>query len=201
MSRRLLAGVPVLVVSACNLILDNDPGVLVDGGGFPTGVADPIGAGDDTSSRDACGPGAKPCGGVCVTMADPAFGCAADTCAPCELAHALANCVGGRCVVQSCADGWADCNADPRDGCEADLSSVATCGACGHTCPSRPHAAPRCDGVLCVLACDEGFADCNGDPADGCETDTRRDARHCGGCENRCFSSGKCRDGRCRWGP
>lgn len=38
-----------------------------------------------------------------------------------------------------------------------------------------------------ALACPMGFADCDGMAANGCETDTRTDFNHCGGCGMRCF--------------
>jgi hypothetical protein len=36
-----------------------------------------------------------------------------------------------------------------------------------------------------VLACNVGFADCDGNPANGCEVNTRTDVNNCGGCGNR----------------
>lgn len=48
-----------------------------------------------------------------------------------------------------------------------------------------------------VTACAEGFADCNGEPSDGCEIDTRRDLTHCGACDNYCGVGGECDGGAC----
>ena len=39
-------------------------------------------------------------------------------------------------------------------------------------------------------ACASGFQDCNGDPADGCEVDTRTNTEHCGACGNACSADG-----------
>ena len=39
-------------------------------------------------------------------------------------------------------------------------------------CAVRPHAAPTCAGG-CGFTCDAGYADCDGDPVDGCEADLR----------------------------
>jgi cysteine-rich repeat protein len=52
-----------------------------------------------------------------------------------------------------------------------------------------PNASATCSAGRCGLGrCNEGFADCDGDPANGCETDIRVDARHCGACGNACPS-------------
>lgn len=37
-------------------------------------------------------------------------------------------------AAPSCAEGRADCDGDPKNGCEADLSSSTACGACGVSC-------------------------------------------------------------------
>jgi hypothetical protein len=83
-----------------------------------------------------------------------------------------------RCIFV-CDDGFGDCNGDPADGCEVDLTTnAAHCGACGEICtPNSLHfepiclaegdAAPGCD--INPEQCEQGFADLNADPADGCE--------------------------------
>jgi hypothetical protein len=44
--------------------------------------------------------------------------------------------------------------------------------------------------------CGPAFADCDGDPANGCETDIRRDPTHCGSCDVACgFPDCACEDG------
>ena len=60
-------------------------------------------------------------------------------------------------------------------------TDVANCGACGAAC-SLDNATPTCsEGVCRVAECDEGYADCNGDVIDGCETDLS-DPSLCGAC-------------------
>jgi hypothetical protein len=190
---------------ACNVVLDNQPGVLVDGGTRRDGGASSIGATSDAGTidgdeeNDGCGPGSKLCDGVCVSTNDPHFGCAAAACARCAPAHGVAACSAGACVVTTCDPGFADCNRDPNDGCEADLASVLACGGCAVTCPSAPHAVPSCDGGACALVCEPGFGDCNAQPDDGCEKDLRRDKKHCGACGSVCIFGGRCRDGVCTW--
>jgi hypothetical protein len=45
-------------------------------------------------------------------------------------------------------------------------------------------------------ACVAGFADCNGDPADGCETSLQTDGAHCGACDRSCLGQA-CSAGLC----
>ncbi len=37
-------------------------------------------------------------------------------------------CSGGHCTKMDCAEGSADCDADPTNGCEVNLSAVDDCG-------------------------------------------------------------------------
>src|SRR5689334_4263567 len=36
----------------------------------------------------------------------------------CNLPHAIAGCIAGRCALAQCAPGYLDCNQRPDDGCE-----------------------------------------------------------------------------------
>ncbi len=88
------------------------------------------GAAGDAGGGPICLPGKKACSGDCVPIDAPATGCAALSCAPCDLARASAICVGGACVIAQCAAGFEDCNGDSNDGCEADLKiGVTSCAA------------------------------------------------------------------------
>jgi len=119
----------------------------------------------------------------------------------CALANATPTCEAGACAVASCNPGYADCNADPADGCETNTStSVARCGRCDNACPTAG-GAPVCrDGVCRVGMCGEGFADCDGSDANGCETDTRASLPHCGACRQACArpnAAARCEAGAC----
>ncbi|MFO0759004.1 MAG: DNRLRE domain-containing protein, partial [Byssovorax sp.] len=75
------------------------------------------------------------------------------------------------CYQVTCAPSFADCNGLGADGCEADLHSTATCGSCGTPC-ALPHATASCSTGTCAIgSCDLGFGDCDGNAANGCETD------------------------------
>jgi hypothetical protein len=94
-------------------------------------------------------------------------------------------CEGGDCV---CIAGFDDCDGDLENGCEADLTSLASCGACGVVCR---HA--TCQVGACL--CDDGWDDCDGDPDNGCEADLASDAS-CGACGRACMNA-VCTGGAC----
>jgi len=142
---------------------------------------------------------------------DPSDGCEVDTRASathcgacsrrCDLANATAACTMGQCAVAACAMGFGDCDTNAANGCEADTrTSVSHCGACGTACPARANALPGCVAGACVFACLSGYQDCDGNPANGCEVDTRTSATHCGGCGRSCQvagGTGVCTAGSC----
>src|SRR5262245_35437560 len=92
----------------------------------------------------------------------------------------------GACSVD-CPQGFADCDGIPTNGCETSITTtVMNCGACGRTCaPGESCLSGRC-GVAPLPSpqCMDGMFDCDGDPANGCETPESID--HCGGCITRC---------------
>jgi len=99
-----------------------------------------------------------------------------------------------------CATGRDDCDGDATNGCEADLTSVTHCGACGVACTAGANAASSCQRGRCVQQCAEGFGDCDNNPDNGCETDVRVSPSHCGRCGVACTASGAtptCRAGVC----
>jgi len=95
----------------------------------------------------------------------------------------------------ACAGGWADCNGNPSDGCETNLStSVAHCSACNSPC-SVANATATCSGGQCTFTCIAPFADCDGMSSNGCEVNTDTSDAHCGGCGYACSLS--CNAGVC----
>jgi hypothetical protein len=99
----------------------------------------------------------------------------------------------------ACPAGTADCNNRADDGCEARPSEdFANCGACGVVCPAGTRALPVCLDGRCAQACRVGFAECDGDPATDCETETLRDPCHCNGCGRACAEGLFCVAGLCQ---
>ena len=181
----------------------------------------------DAANCGACGRACTPSGaaGVCLAGAcqpgacdpgqadcnhDGSDGCEArlatdpDNCGQCgtscsgALPHATAACATS-CYIAACDFGWADCNGDAPDGCEQGvLSDAKNCGGCGVACPPAPHATLACQNANCALAaCSPGYADCNGDPLDGCEAVTASDKQNCGQCGSVCGQGLVCRSGAC----
>ncbi len=162
------------------------------GGGGAAGTAG-TGGTAGTAATDAGGAGGADagcpangvmCGGQC-----------------CVYANATATCSNGACAMGACDAGYADCNADPTDGCEVPVDSdTDNCGSCGNACVT-PHATAACTSGVCGIAsCDTGYSDCNNDPTDGCEADTNNDPANCGACSNVCPATGGapvCNSGTC----
>ena len=119
---------------------------------------------------------------------------------PCTLPHATARCSGGACTVDACQPPFEDCDGDPKNGCETNTSSDPnSCAGCGKVCPAV-NGAPYCAGSVCQITCAEGFADCDGDRGNGCETNTTKDVTNCGGCGKVCDGKNGtpwCKDGNC----
>lgn len=209
-------------IGGCNMLLDNKPAELSEEiVATPAAPGEPANSGTSTEAgRDAgasaptpgapaaadggadastCRAGTKACGDVCVSTADTTYGCGAVSCARCAPAHGTPDCTGGACAIGACAAGFADCNADPTDGCETDLTLPTSCGACGVACPVVLGSGIACVAGACAAQCLPGTADCNGDPSDGCEKNLRKDKANCGQCGRICLI-GSCDEGICRFG-
>jgi hypothetical protein len=106
----------------------------------------------------------------------------------CQLAHATAECSAGECRIATdgCIKGYADCNGDPKDGCEVNLDQdKLNCGACNKVCPEI-NGAPFCAVGACQITCTQGFGDCDDKRENGCEKDVSKDANNCGECGKKC---------------
>ena len=132
--------------------------------------------GGETSCMNGCGPvdWRLTCSSACHPTGLP-------TPTACKLANAVSDCAGvGACEVAQCAPGHADCDHDPSNGCEADLESPASCGACGTTCA----AGQVCSPGGCVTSCSPPLTQCT----DRC-VNLAQDPAHCGGCSTACTAS------------
>jgi hypothetical protein len=150
-----------------------------------------------------CPPSQVSCSGLCVDPRSDAANCGACGRACPGAPNAAPRCVAGACQV-ACRRGFADCDGNPANGCETDLTSdVAHCGTCDSACPAFPNASPACSGGRCTSTCAPGFGDCDGNPANGCETDLTSDAAHCGKCTLACLgtstTTATCQGGTCQY--
>lgn len=107
-------------------------------------------------------PGVTPavCDGLCVDLSSSERYCG--SCSnDCRELPGVTNdvsCTSGTCHIGSaCRPGRSDCDADPSNGCEADLASEATCGSCGNACAAPMNATARCNSGACAFDCDPGY--------------------------------------------
>jgi hypothetical protein len=135
------------------------------------------------------------------TFTDPAH-CGGCGTACAARANASPTCTAGRCGF-TCNAGFADCDGVAENGCEADTrNDPMRCGGCGGVCAPTNATAACVMGRCAVGACAMGFADCDMNPGNGCEVNTRSDVSSCGGCGNACPRRPNafpgCVDGACR---
>ncbi|MFI5297784.1 MAG: hypothetical protein ACHREM_06755, partial [Polyangiales bacterium] len=103
-----------------------------------------------------------------------------------------------------CAKGTASCDGLDSNGCEVTTDTdLGNCGTCFSVC-APANAGATCSGGVCHMgACSTGFADCDLNPADGCEINTNTDMSNCGGCKAVCGyanASATCAGGSCNFG-
>jgi hypothetical protein len=145
--------------------------------------------------------------GVCSIACDPGFescdggvgnGCESELasdplhCGGCGIAcdgtHGTPTCSAGTCGI-TCDAGFSDCDGDPSNGCEVDLDSdAAHCGGCGIACDGT-NGTPTCSAGTCGITCAAGYADCDGDAANGCEVNVDGDTANCGACATACSTT------------
>ncbi len=138
-----------------------------------------------TMGMDAvCGDREVLCNNICRnTQTDPEnCGSCGQSCAA-ELPGSV--CTRGRCIPGGCAAGMGDCDGNQANGCEASLSTLANCGACGRACAPANGLGSCIAGVCGVLQCQVGFGDCDRDARNGCEI-ALNSVDNCGACARMC---------------
>jgi hypothetical protein len=124
-----------------------------------------------------CGKAGQPCG-CCRGGLTCTNGTCCDDALVCNGACCPAGyrCQGGACVRSGggggnpggCPPGQALCG----QGCVDIAADAANCGACGTACPAPAHGTATCGNGTCGVACDAGYAPCEGacvDPARVCQ--------------------------------
>ena len=148
-------------------------------------------------------------------------------CAAKDQCHATGTCDGttGRCSDPSKPDGVA-CN-DGSACTSNDVCTTGVCGGRQYSCVSaNPCMAGACNGdgtcsnvnvadgtpcsalsssgtcgsgICLISACQDDYADCDGDLSNGCEVKISDDADNCGACGTVCMTGGSCSMGACTW--
>jgi hypothetical protein len=147
----------------------------------------------DTSEllfRRRCPPGFADCDGRAFNGCEVALATDVGNCGACGNVCPIA-CSSGVCTGV-CAPGSMRCSG----------SGLQTCGADGNwgtVVPCQtPNGIPACTAGVCVTAaCNSGFGDCDGQAANGCETDLTTDFTSCGSCGTVCEPGGACVSGSC----
>jgi len=210
------ACLPCSLTQHCNTVGDCTDGECIAGTCQAEGCNDQNQTGSETDV-DCGGGGCKTCpvgrgcsiGSDCQTgvcgeqgCAEPTCGdrvsngeesdidCGGRDCSKCVAGqHCLipSDCVGNDCnagtCALSCAAGLGNCDGNPSNGCETNLRTDADhCGDCATGCTLMNANASCAGGVCRVESCVLPFDDCNGQPADGCEVNTKTDVDNCGAC-------------------
>ena len=90
------------------------------------------------------------------------------------------SCVEGPPYETPCPPGYANCDGNAANGCEANITEDAEhCGACGTSCQGQGNAMGVCVAGTCGTACQVGTYDCDGNPANGCESTYACDPMSC----------------------
>jgi hypothetical protein len=105
--------------------------------------------------------------------------------------------LGANTYACGCPPGHVYC-AQPQPRCIVPSSDDANCGGCGIKCDPDLDGGARppntyfgCQGGTCgQLKCQEGYAECDGNPVNGCESLTSNE--NCGACGNACPAGTRC---------
>ena len=139
----------------------------------------------------ACNPGYADCdqafiNGCEVTTGNDPLNCGKCLARCTPFANGLPTCTNGACAA-ICQPGFADCDNNTMNGCEIDTTfDIKNCGGCSRVCGAPANAEAACDQGKCGFRCKIGFADCDANPANGCETNAGSDVSNCGHCGNIC---------------
>ncbi|AKU94858.1 hypothetical protein AKJ09_01522 [Labilithrix luteola] len=120
-------------------------------------------------------------------------------------------CSPGQICDDRTGDGVPECMCEPTEtmcgspqeynlACADLLTSPDHCGACFHACQTwAEHTKATCTKGLCDVECEDGWADCDGEPGNGCETNILHSGANCGACGNRCDTQAgqPCIEGKC----
>src|SRR6201999_2891173 len=130
--------------------------------------------------------------------------CGGSSCAPCAAGMSCAanrDCTSGVCATGTCAE--PSCSDKIQNGDETDTDCGGSCQTClpGQRCKLPTDCAGgNCTNGTCSLTCLDGKGNCDGNASNGCETNLKTDADHCGACDTPCNLPGAtaiCNGGAC----
>jgi hypothetical protein len=133
------------------------------------------------------------CNGTCVNLSTDVSNCGAcgEVCGTAN--NGTRPCISGACLL-ICNGGYTACNG----GCVYTSNDTNNCGACGRVCGTPNNGTSTCNAGACViLSCNPGFADCDNQYGDGCETNLATDPYNCGACGVSCLTGHSCIAGVC----
>ncbi|MEI8257901.1 MAG: MopE-related protein, partial [Deltaproteobacteria bacterium] len=157
---------------------------------YPAGTPCDSGHAACVAGADVCDRNVSPMGETCNNIDDDCDGLidngiAANSCT--ARSSATPTCTAGTCGF-ACNPGFGDCNLNPADGCEVNLSSnTANCGACGTRCATGG-------------SCSGGSCTCSGTAGTSCGgvcRDTANDFNNCGSCGRVCPAGASCSGSIC----
>lgn len=170
--RALGCAVAVLALGCAKSVAESEAG---GAGGTGGGTSTVGGAGGEL----VCDAG-EPCENACVDLMSDPQNCGA--CGrTCVIASAEASCVAGECALGACDTGFADCDGDVNNGCEAAVTCEAG-GACPTSCGSTGGldcsdvCAPTCaiPAESCNLLDDDCDTLCDNGAVAGCRVGVHR---------------------------
>ncbi len=149
------------------------------------------------AAAPTCPSGTLSCNGVCVPSDVHDCGTCGHDCSNLPHVSGSTGCsASGACVlgVNACAPGWADCDGNPDDGCETDITQPGNCGSCATVCPASD---PVCSGSGSSYACVTGCPSSTPTLCSGSCVDVQNDDSNCGGCGMACQGGEHCVAGAC----
>jgi len=103
----------------------------------------------------------------------------------CSAANGTASCTNGACGI-TCNAGFDNCDGNVANGCEVNLKTdTSHCGTCPTVCTAS-NGTPACNNGTCGIVCASGYGDCDGNLANGCETNITNNKNYCGSCTTAC---------------
>ena len=119
------------------------------------------------------------------------------TCPP--VANGNGTCFNGQCAIATCNSGFANCDNNTANGCEVNVrTDLNNCGGCGRSCLVANGNGTCFNGQCGISSCNAGFADCDNNAANGCETNVNTDPNNCGACGFVCPPGKTCVNGVCQ---